>query len=81
MSLLSNLLSALGRSPAAQRAAIPYSDAAKALVAATLGATTIGFVRPIWFISVGRFCFFFYSCSRQEGFFHDVEPSESCHAS
>jgi len=59
MSLLSTLLSALGRSPAAARAAVPYSDAAKALVAATLGATTIGFLRPIWFISVGEFLWFY----------------------
>ena len=55
MSILSQLLSALTRSvaPAAVRAAVPYSDVAKALVAATLSATTIGFIRPIWFISVG----------------------------
>ena len=55
MSLVSNLLSALTRAAPAARAAVPYSAGAKSLVAASLAATTIGFVRPIWFISVGMF--------------------------
>lgn len=56
MSIVSSLLSALGRSSAAPRAAIPYSAAAAALAAATASSTAVvGFVRPIWFISVGGF--------------------------
>ena len=55
MSLVANLLSALTRSAApAARAAMPYSAVGKSAAAAALSATTIGFVRPIWFISVGE---------------------------
>ena len=73
-SLVSNLLSTLTRSAPAARAAVPYSAVAKSLVAATLSATTIGFVRPSWFISGGR-CFSF------SGFFgrgEGVEEGLSC---
>ena len=55
MSLVANLLSALTRSAApSASAAMPYSAVGKSAAAAALSATTIGFVRPIWFISVGE---------------------------
>ena len=67
MSLVSKLLSALTRSAPAARAAVPYSAVAKSLVAATLSATTIGFIRPIWFISGGKVFGFLVAVMGQRG--------------
>jgi hypothetical protein len=50
---ISKLLAAFGKAPPPP-APVPYADAARALAAAALAGSALGFVRPVWFISIGE---------------------------